>query len=109
MLDKILVIVPADFALGFKLTGIDVQACALASSAKEYLENEMLKPRYGLILIDENFLLSFDSRIKKKIQESYEPLIMAIPLKRDFKQEVETKDYFSKMVQDAIGYEIRIR
>lgn len=109
MPDKILAIVPDDFAWGFKLTGIDIRGCQDSQQAKEYLEKELLEQRFSLIFIDEKFILSFDARLIKKIQESASPLVMAIPLKRSFKKEVEPKDYFLKMVQDAIGYEIRIR
>lgn len=109
MPSRILAIVPEDFALGFKLTGIDSQGCAQAAQAKEYIEKEILQRRYDFILIDENFLLSFEARFSKKLQQSVSPLIMAIPLKRSFREPLEAKDYFLKMIQDAIGYEIRIK
>ena len=109
MPNEILAIVQDDFVLGFKLTGIDTLGCATNVQAKEYLEREFTQQRYRLIFIDENFLLSFDVRLKKKIQEMTYPLVMTIPLKKSFKEEIERKDYFSKMVQDAIGYEIRIK
>lgn len=107
--DKILAVLPEDFDLGFKLTGIDTQACASAESARAYLEKELTQQKYSVILIDENFIFEFDSRFNKKIQSVTKPLIMAVPLKRSFKEEARPKDYFLKMVQDAIGYEIRIR
>lgn len=109
MQDRILAIVPSDFALGFKLTGIDTQGCAFSKEAKEYLSQELTEGRYSLIIIDDEFLLSFDTRFNKKIQESRKPLVIAIPLKKTFKEELKPKDYFLKMVRDAIGYEIRIR
>ncbi len=107
--DRILAILPEDFDLGFKLTGIDTQKCVFAFEAKVSLERELIRQEYNIILVDENFIFEFDSRFNKKIQESAKPLIMAIPLKRNFKEELKPKDYFLKMVQDAIGYEIRIR
>ena len=109
MQDKILAIVPSDFALGFKLTGIDTKACTFPEEAKEYLSKELTQSQYSLIIMDEEFLLSFEARLRKKIQESRKPLVMAIPLKKTFKEELKPKDYFLKMVQDAIGYEIRIK
>ena len=109
MPDKILAIVPEDFDLGFKLTGIDTQGCRTMLEAKEYLEKQMVSCAYKLIMVAEDFFLSFDARFNKKIQECQTPLIMAIPLKRDLEKGQEAKDYFSKMVQSAIGYEIRIK
>ena len=109
MPDKILAIVPDDFALGFKLTGIDTEACFSPVQAKECLEKEIILKTYKLIMVAEDFVLSFDARFNKKIQECQSPLIMAIPLKRDLEKGKEAKDYFSKMVQSAIGYEIRIK
>ena len=109
MPDKILAIVPDDFVSGFKLAGIDTQGCLDASQAKEYLEKELLQQKVSLIFIDDKFLLSFDARFNKKIQESARPLVMGIPLKRRFKEELQAQDYFLKMIQDAIGYEIRIK
>lgn len=106
---KILAIVPEDFDLGFKLIGLDTKVSLSPGLAKEYLEKEMASKTYSLIMIEESFLLSFDSRFSKKIQESTSPLIMAIPLKKKFEKEIEPKDYFSKMVRSAIGYEIRLR
>lgn len=109
MPDKILVIIPDDFVSGFKLTGVDTQGCITAAEAKEAIEKELLEQRYNLVLIDEGFILSFDERFTKKTQESTKPLVMAIPLKISFKEEAKAKDYFLKMVQSAIGYEIRIK
>lgn len=109
MPDKILAIVPEDFVLGFKLAGLDTKGCASLEEAKESLANEMSHRRYGLVLIDEEFFLSFDIRFKKRLQETTLPLIMPIPLKKGFKEEAKAKDYFLKMVHDAIGYEIRIK
>ena len=109
MQDKILALVPSDFALGFKLTGIDTEPCAFPEEAKEYLSKELTESRYSIIIMDEEFLLSFEARLRKKIQESTKPLVMAIPLKKTFQAQLKPKDYFLKMVQDAIGYEIRIR
>lgn len=108
MQDKILVIVPEDFDLGFNLTGIDTRVCATDEAARIDLVEEMAGGAYSIILIDEGFFLSFDSRLKKKIQDSVFPLVMVIPLKRSLKEKKEEKDYFTKMVQSAIGYEIRI-
>ena len=109
MPDTILAIVPDDFDLGFKLTGIDTQGCVSVEEAKQCLSREMAEKRYSVIIIDESFLLSFDASLKKKIQETTFPLIMGIPLKRGFEKKTEAKDYFLKMVQGAIGYEIRIK
>ena len=109
MQDKILALVPSDFALGFKLTGIDTEPCAFPEEAKAYLSRELTQSQYSIIIIDEEFLLSFEERFNKKIQESTKPLVMAIPLKKTFQVQLKPKDYFLKMVQDAIGYEIRIR
>lgn len=109
MPDRILAILPSDYDLGFKLTGIDTESCAQAIQAKAILEKEVSQRNYSIILIDESFLLSFDARFTKKIQETSLPLIMGIPLKKSFKKEIEAEDYFSKMVRSAIGYEIRIR
>lgn len=108
MPDSILVILPEKFDLGFNLTGIDTRVCKSTEEAKVEIIEEMAEQRYNIVLIDEKIFLSFDERLKKKAQESTVPLIMAIPLKRSFKEEVEVKDYFIKMVQSAIGYEIRI-
>ena len=105
----ILAIVPDELALGFRLTGADTQACLSAQQAKECLENQLRGPGYKLVFIDEAFVASFDARLKKKIDESAMPLVMAIPLKRNLRERFEAKDYFLKLVQDAIGYEIRIK
>ncbi len=109
MPDRILAIVPESFDLGFKLTGVDTQGCASAQEAKERLSKEIASSKYNLIIIDEKFLLSFDARFNKKVQETTKPLVMAIPLKRELEKGQEAKDYFLKMVQSAIGYEIRIK
>jgi len=109
MPNKILAIVPVDFDLGFKLTGIDTSCCTTAKEARESLEKALREKTYALVMIAEDFLLSFDSHFNQRIQESVLPLVMAIPLKKALKEKGETKDYFLKMVQQAIGYEIRIK
>ena len=48
-MNRILAIVPQDFTLGFKLTGIDTQRCALPEEAKEYLSKELNLIRLDLL------------------------------------------------------------
>lgn len=109
MPSDILAILPPDFDLGFNLTGIDTHTCSSIEEARIDLVEETANRKYSILFIDEKFLLSFDKRLRKKIEETTSPLVMGIPLKRSLTEEVKITDYFTKIVQSAIGYEIRMR
>ncbi|MCM8797943.1 MAG: V-type ATP synthase subunit F [Candidatus Omnitrophica bacterium] len=107
MKQKVLIITQDEFSLGFELS--QVKGCAVKNSeeAKKKLEEIMNSKEYGVVLLDEELTKGFDLKFKKKVFASDSPMIMSLPLKREFREK-PMEDEFLDFIRSAIGFKIRV-
>jgi len=101
-----LVICASLFALGV-LTGVEVIEAKDAKEAEDKVLEAMESGKYGIIILEEEFLEKFDPRNKTKILESVVPLVVPISVTLSSKMSVE--EYLEMVVRRAIGYQIKVR
>ncbi|GEM_PF-1988356 len=104
---RILVVVNSEIRPGFKLSGVDVVSPESAREAEKIIEEEMNSDRYGIIILDENFLHRFSEKVKNEVLDSVVPLIVPINLSRISEESPE--EYLENVVRRAVGFQIKVR
>ncbi len=104
---KILVIVNSEIGPGFKLSGVDVVSPSTTEEAEKIVEKEIEEARYGIIILDENFLQNFSDKVKNEVLDSVVPLIVPVNLSRVSKESPE--EYLENVVRRAVGFQIKVR
>ncbi len=104
---RILVVVNSEIGPGFKLSGVDVVSPSTAQEAEAIIEKEMQSDRYGIIILDENFLEKFSEKTKNEVLDSVVPLIVPVNLSRVSQESPE--EYLENVVRRAVGFQIKVR
>jgi vacuolar-type H+-ATPase subunit F/Vma7 len=108
---KILAIVEREVSRGFRFSGVDIKVAESSEHAKKLLLETMGKKDYGIVIIDEGYLKSFDEPTKKMIEDSSSPLIVPVPLEMKWHKNNKKREdsYVREMIRRAIGYRIKIK
>jgi vacuolar-type H+-ATPase subunit F/Vma7 len=101
--DKVAIIGDDTLAQGFKLAGIE-DFFIVPDEQVEAKVNELLSnPSYGILIVSERLVEGFDWRLKKKIEASAKPVLIAVP---ERKGAVEQSESINKLIKRAIGFDI---
>ncbi len=108
---KILAIIEREIARGFRFSGVDIKVAESSELAKKLLLETMDKKDYGIVIIDEGYLNSFDEPTKKLVEDSSSPLVVPVPLEMKWHKNNKRKEdtYVREMIRRAIGYQIKIK
>ena len=75
---KIVVIGEKDFALGFQLSGVKEVKEVNESNYVERFEKSMGEEGVGIIVMDDKYFKKLPQRVKKKIEKSITPVVIAM-------------------------------
>lgn len=101
-------IVPRGQGYGFTLAGIHVREAHTPDEAEDLLERELAIETNGIVLVDESYLETLSSRMRKKVDESTVPLVVAIPIITKWEQMRDSKDALEHIIRRAVGYRIKL-
>lgn len=104
---EVLVIMGSEVRPGFQLAGVQVEEAKSARDAEKKVLEAMESQKYGIIILEEEFLKEFDQRNRTKILESVFPLVVPISVTLSSRMGVEA--YLEIVVRRAIGYHIKVR
>ena len=103
---RLIVITTSDMALGFQLAGVETIAVDQPARAqallREFLDNE----EANLIAIRQDLLRDADSRLQRRVENSYRPVVMAIPGGTPAMPEESRRHYLTELIRRAIGFQI---
>lgn len=109
-MSKVLAIVNPEVSRGFKFSGVQIKSTPSPELAKRHLLDALRSRDYGIIIIDEDYLSSFDEHTRHLVEESIVPLIVPVPLEMRWREKAARSDsYVQEMIRRAIGYHIKIR
>ena len=106
---KVLVITDPEIGIGFKLAGVEVMEVATSSEAEALLKDCLTDDRYGMILINEDYVSDFEQKSQILIEESTIPLIIPLPIRMKWEIESAKSTYVDDLVRRSVGYQIRLR
>ncbi len=103
---KLVVVTDSDRASGFRLAGADVLEADTAEDVKRVIPPLLYKDDIGIVVVNEEFMLSLDEKLMDRIEKMHRPLIIPLPSKS---KEVDRKTYIERLLRKAIGYNIVLK
>ena len=96
-------------ALGFRLAGIETFSAQDALEAEGLLKGLLERKTPGIVVISEEFLPYFSEGTRKKIEENLQPVCVPIPHIQSWREGEKKEEYLSRLMQNVMGYQIKIK
>lgn len=101
--EKIAVIADNATCIGFRLAGVESTFVLAGKDAEDKLSSLLLDPTYGIIIVTERLVEKGDWRLKKKIEATAKPVVVAIP---DMAGPMEQEESLAKLIKRALGVDL---
>ncbi len=104
---RLIVLTAPDLALGYRLAGAATVAVGSPEEAAEALR-ELVdeQDERGVIAVHEPYHARLDRKLRRRFDETTEPLVVPLPAGKGAEAGVERKKRLSEMLWRAVGYEI---
>jgi len=108
---KVLAVVQEDFGLGLNLAGVVVNTYGEQKEGMNALREALSAREYGIVIIEEQFFNSLDSRYQKDLLRNTHPLVVPIPAEMRWKdtEEISEDDLVARLIRQAVGYQLNIQ
>jgi vacuolar-type H+-ATPase subunit F/Vma7 len=103
---RLVVITTPDLAPGFELAGVDTYVADDPQRAQALVGQLMAGDEASLIAIRQDLLVGIDPRLRRKIDSSYRPIVMAIPSGPLALPGEGRQRYIAELIRRAIGFHI---
>jgi vacuolar-type H+-ATPase subunit F/Vma7 len=101
--EKIAVIADSATCTGFRLAGVE-STFALSGGEAEAKIGELLSDEsFGIIVVSERMVENCDWRLKKRIEATAKPIVVAIP---DSAGPIEQEESLAKLIKRALGVDL---
>jgi vacuolar-type H+-ATPase subunit F/Vma7 len=110
-LSRVLAIMSEELAGGFTLTGLDVIKVRDPARGREALLEAVGNPEYGLLIVEQSLLETFDERNREALLARNVPLIIPIPgeLRWSAGEQPPADEYVAALIRRAVGYQLNIK
>ncbi len=106
-MSRLIVITTPDLEPGYKLAGADtILAASQQEAVAELLELVDGQGERGVIALHEPYHSELDRETRRRFEETYEPLVVALPSGEVGAEDGGRRERFLKMLWQAVGYEI---
>ena len=102
----LVVITTPDLAPGFQLAGVETHAVEQPETAHALLRELLEGKRASLIAVSQDLLETLDPRLRRQIDSSYRPIVMALPRCRRAEPGAGRQEYILELIRRAIGFHI---
>jgi vacuolar-type H+-ATPase subunit F/Vma7 len=104
---RLIVLTTPELAAGFRLAGVATRTAASAAEAAEAVE-ELLEQRGegDVVAVHEPFLVELDAPLRRRIESTVSPLVVALPGGENADVETERRARHLRVLWEAVGYEI---
>jgi V/A-type H+-transporting ATPase subunit F len=106
---KLIVLTDPDTADGFGLAGVTVQVAESQEDARRKLSALIDDDDSGIVAVNESFMTAIDERTQQKINQSYRPIVISLPIREKLTTEEDHRAYLSRLIRRAIGFDITLR
>ena len=103
---KLVVVTDSDRASGFRLAGAEVIEAGTAEEVKKVIPELLYRDDIGIVVVNEEFMLSLDEKLMDRIEKMHRPLIIPLPSKA---KEIDRRSYIERLLRKAIGYNIVLK
>jgi len=106
---KLVVLTDKDTADGFRLAGVDVVAADTPEDARKRLAALVDDDSSGIVAVNEGFMAAVDERLQRKIDSTYRPIVISLPIREKLHVGEDHRAYLSRLIRRAIGFDITLR
>jgi V/A-type H+-transporting ATPase subunit F len=106
---RLIVLTDPDTADGFGLAGVDVVVAESQDDARRKLNTLLDDDASGIVAINEAFMADIDERTQLKINTTYRPIVITLPIREKLATEEDHRAYLSRLIRRAIGFDITLR
>lgn len=106
---KLIVLTDPDTADGFGLAGVDVVVAESPEDARRKLGSLIDDDESGIVAVNEAFMTEIDERTQQKINQTYRPIVISLPIREKLATEEDHRAYLSRLIRRAIGFDITLR
>ena len=106
---RLVVLTDPDTADGFGLAGVDVLVAESPEDARRKLNTLIDDDSSGIVAINEAFMVDIDERTQQKINTTYRPIVITLPIREKLHTEEDHRAYLSRLIRRAIGFDITLR
>ena len=101
--EKLGVIADSPTVTGFRIAGVEHTFALSGQEAEGKLSELLSDPSFGIIIVTEKLLENCDWRLKKRIEATAKPVVVAIP---DAKGPIEQEESLAKLIKRALGVDL---
>ncbi len=106
---RLVVLTDPDNADGFRLGGVDTRVAESPEEARRVLADLVDDDSSGIIAANATFVAAIDERLQRKIDSSYRPIVISLPITEKLEIEQDHRAYLSRLIRRAIGFDITLR
>lgn len=106
---KVVILTDPDTADGFRLAGVDVFEVEDADEAKREISRLLEDDRTGILAVNESFLAGLDERIQQRIESTYRPIVVSLPVKAKMGAIGDRKAFLARLVHRAVGFDVTLK
>ena len=106
---KVVVLTDPDTAHGFRLAGVDVHEVEDVEEAKREINRLLEDDETGILAVNESFLAAVDDRVRQRIEATYRPIVISLPVKEKLGAIGERKAFLARLVHRAVGFDVTLR
>jgi len=106
---KLIVLTDPDTSDGFGLAGVTVQVAESQEDARRKLSALIDDDESGIVAVNESFMTEIDERTQQKINQSYRPIVISLPIREKLTTEEDHRAYLSRLIRRAVGFDITLR
>jgi len=101
--EKIAVIADSATCTGFRLAGVESTFPLTGAEAEAKMAELLLDSGLGIIVVPERLAEGCDWRLKKKVEATAKPIVVAIP---DSGGPIEQEESLAKLIKRALGVDL---
>jgi V/A-type H+-transporting ATPase subunit F len=106
---KVVVLTDPETADGFRLAGVDVFQVETPEEANREINRLLEDERTGILAVNEGFLAGLDERVQLRIESTYRPIVVSLPIKEKLGDVGERKAFLARLVHRAVGFDVTLR
>ena len=106
---KLVVLTDPDTGDGFRLAGVDVVTAESPDDARRKLGALLDDDTSGILAVNEAYMAEIDERMQQKINSTYRPIVISLPIREKLQAEEDHRAYLSRLIRRAIGFDITLR
>lgn len=103
---RLVVLTTTELAPGYRLAGVATLAAGTGPEAAELLSELVDGGEQGIIAVYEPFLRELEPRWRRTLEESMEPIVVALPAGEARVGASERRERLMRLLRQTVGYQI---